>query len=349
MPQPVIVEAVRTPIGKRNGWLSGLHAAHLPGSGPGRAGEADRHRPGRGRPGRRRLRQPGRRAGVEHHPDGMADAGLPFEVAATTVDCQCGSSQQATHFVNDLVAARVVDVAIACGVELMSRVPLGTSLVNGAGKYVPASFPCDMKDQFGAPSGSPTSTGSPRQTPTGSASSRRRGPPGLGRGPLRAQIVAVDAPVSVKTARGHTGPTPRGDCRRGPPRDDGREARRAQGGRARRVHTAGGSSQISDGAAAVLWMTRAGPCRGPPAAGPDRRHLLVGSDPYYHHGPIDATDRVLRKAGMTMNDIDLSEINEAFASVVLSWAEVHVPTSTRSTRTVARSPSATRWGPPAAG
>jgi acetyl-CoA C-acetyltransferase len=93
------------------------------------------------------------------------------------------------------------------------------------------------------------------------------------------------------------------------------------------MHTAGNSSQISDGAAAVLWMSEARA----KALGlrPRARVLaqcLVGSDPYYHlDGPVEATARVLAKAGMTMADIDLFEVNEAFASVVLSWARVHEP------------------------
>ena len=93
------------------------------------------------------------------------------------------------------------------------------------------------------------------------------------------------------------------------------------------IHTAGNSSQISDGAAAVLWMseTRAKADGLRPRARIVSQ-VLVGSDPYYHlDGPVDATRRVLEKAGMTMSDIDIFEVNEAFASVVLSWAHVHQP------------------------
>jgi acetyl-CoA C-acetyltransferase len=92
-------------------------------------------------------------------------------------------------------------------------------------------------------------------------------------------------------------------------------------------HTAGNSSQISDGAAAVLWMSeeRAEVAGLRPRAR-IRQCVLVGSDPYYHlDGPVDATAAVLKKSGMNMNDIDLFEVNEAFASVVLSWASVHQP------------------------
>jgi acetyl-CoA C-acetyltransferase len=91
------------------------------------------------------------------------------------------------------------------------------------------------------------------------------------------------------------------------------------------MHHAGNSSQISDGAAAVLWMSeeRAKADGFTPRARIVAQ-VLVGSDPYYHlDGPIAATTKVLKKAGMTMGDIDLFEVNEAFASVVMSWAKVH--------------------------
>jgi acetyl-CoA C-acetyltransferase len=91
------------------------------------------------------------------------------------------------------------------------------------------------------------------------------------------------------------------------------------------MHTAGNSSQISDGAAAVLWMSESK--AGEAGLRPRARivaQTLVGSDPYYHlDGPIAATADVLRKAGMTMDDIDIFEVNEAFASVVMSWGKTH--------------------------
>jgi acetyl-CoA C-acetyltransferase len=93
------------------------------------------------------------------------------------------------------------------------------------------------------------------------------------------------------------------------------------------LHTAGNSSQISDGSAAVLWMSeQRAKAAGLRPRARIRQCVLVGSDPYYHlDGPVDATQAVLRKSGMTMQDIDLFEVNEAFASVVLSWASVHKP------------------------
>ena len=110
MTRPVIVEAVRTPIGRRNGWLSGFHPAELLGHSPGGSGEAGGDRAARGRAGRGWMRHPGGGAGLQHHPHGVAAAGLPYETAATTVDCQCGSAQQANHFVAGLIAAGAIDV-----------------------------------------------------------------------------------------------------------------------------------------------------------------------------------------------------------------------------------------------
>ena len=118
------------------------------------------------------------------------------------------------------------------------------------------------------------------------------------------------------------------------------------------MHTAGNSSQISDGAAAVLWMSEdRAKAEGFKPRARVVAQVLVGSDPYYHlDGPIAATTKVLAKAGMTMKDIDLFEVNEAFASVVHELGPAcTTPTWTRSTSTAAPSPSATPSAPPAAG
>ena len=134
--------------------------------------------------------------------------------------------------------------------------------------------------------------------------------------PLEAPVVGPDGPTGEKTLvtkdQGPRDTTREGLAGLKPVLPDG-------------MHTAGNSSQISDGAAAVLWM----PQRKAGEAGlrPRARivaQTLVGSDPYYHlDGPIAATTDVLRKAGMTMDDIDIFEVNEAFASVVMSWGKVH--------------------------
>src|SRR5437762_13663139 len=141
MAQPVIVEAVRTPIGRRNGWLSGLHAAELLAAAQievvKRSGldpaEIEQIVGGC-------VTQAGEQASNVTR-NAWLSAGLPYEVAATTVDCQCGSSQQANHLVAGLIAADAIEVGIACGVEAMSRVGLGMNVINGPGTSRPPGYP----------------------------------------------------------------------------------------------------------------------------------------------------------------------------------------------------------------
>ena len=150
MAQPVIVEAVRTPIGKRNGWLSGFHAAELLGH-----AQVDLVKRAGVDPGEVEqivggcVTQAGEQASNVTRTAWLSQ-GLPYETAATTVDCQCGSAQQANNFVANLISADAIDVGIACGVEAMSRVGLGANAFNGPGRYKPEDFPWDMPDQFGA-------------------------------------------------------------------------------------------------------------------------------------------------------------------------------------------------------
>jgi acetyl-CoA C-acetyltransferase len=324
MAQPVIVEAVRSPIGKRNGWLAGYHAAELLGNVQvelvKRAGidPSDVEQIVGGC-----VTQAGEQASNVTRTAWLSQ-GLPFEVAATTVDCQCGSAQQANHFVANLVNAGAVEVGIACGVEAMSRVGLGANAFNGPGRSKPEDFPWDMPDQFGAAERIAKKYGITREDVDWLGfESQRKAAVAVAEGRFDREIAPLEAPVV-----GPDGPTgekmliskdqgPRETTREGlaglkPVMPDG-------------MHTAGNSSQISDGAAAVLWMSE----RRAKEAGlrPRARivaQTLVGSDPYYHlDGPIAATTAVLSKAGMTMSDIDLFEVNEAFASVVVSWGRVH--------------------------
>src|SRR5918911_3747154 len=150
MPEAVIVEAARTPIGKRNGWLSTLHPTELLSAAQievvKRAGidPSDVEQIVGGC-----VTQAGEQASNVTR-NAWLSAGLPYEVAATTVDCQCGSAQQANHFVANLISAGAIDVGIACGVEAMSRVGLGMNVMNGPGSSKPDNFPWDMPDQFGA-------------------------------------------------------------------------------------------------------------------------------------------------------------------------------------------------------
>ena len=122
MGTPVIVDAVRTPLGKRKGWLAGVHPAVLLGFAQARC-SARRRRPRLGRAGGGRLRDPGRRAVQRHGPRAWLHAGLPQHTGATAVDAQCGSGQQPRTWSHDMVAAGTIDVGIACGVESMSRIP----------------------------------------------------------------------------------------------------------------------------------------------------------------------------------------------------------------------------------
>ena len=322
MAQPVIVEAVRTPIGRRNGWLSGLHAAELLAAAQvevvKRSGvdpaEIEQIVGGC-------VTQAGEQASNVTR-NAWLSAGMPYEVAATTVDCQCGSSQQANHFVANLVGAGAIDVGIACGVELMSRVGLGMNVVNGPGRSRPDDFPWDMPDQFGAAERIAARRGITRdEVDAFGLASQQHAARAWAEGRFEREVMSLEAPD------GETGE------RRVVDRDQGlRETSIEALAQLKPVlpdgiHTAGNSSQISDGAAAVLWMSE----ERARAAGlrPRARivaQVLVGSDPYYHlDGPVDATAKVLAKAGMSMADVDLFEVNEAFASVVLSWARVHQP------------------------
>ena len=324
MTQPVIVEAVRTPLGKRNGMLAGVHPAQLLGAAQveliKRTGidpsEVEQIFGGC-------VSQTGEQS-FNIARTAWLNQGLPFETAATTVDCQCGSSQQANHLATNVISAGAVDVAIGCGVEAMSRVGLGANVVNGPGRPFPPDWPCDMPDQFtSAERIAQKYSVSRSDTDALGLASQRKAAAAWAEGRFDREVFAVEAPVL-----GPDGPT--GEVRV-VERDQGLRETTEEGLAALQpvmpdgIHTAGTSSQISDGAAAVLWMSAA------KAKGAGIRprarlvaQVLVGSDPYYQlDGPIAATAKVLAKAGMTIGDIDLFEVNEAFASVVCSWQRAH--------------------------
>ncbi|HTT87349.1 MAG TPA: steroid 3-ketoacyl-CoA thiolase [Acidimicrobiales bacterium] len=326
MARAVIVGAVRTPIGRRNGWLSGFHPAELLGATQvelvKRAGidasEVEQVVGGC-------VTQAGEQ-GSNVTRTAWLHAGLPHETAATTVDCQCGSAQQANHFVAGLIEAGAIDVGIGCGVEAMSRVPLGANVFNGPGSSRPADWSVDMPDQFGAAERIAKRYDISRADIEAlGLASQQHAARAWEEGRFEREVFAMDAPVM-----GADGPT--GE-RMLVQRDQGLRETTAEGLAALKpvvpdgIHTAGTSSQISDGAAAVLWMSE----DKAKAAGlrPRARFVaqaLVGSDPYLHlDGPIAATERVLAKAGMTIGDIDIFEVNEAFASVVCSWQKIHGP------------------------
>jgi len=322
----VIVEAVRSPIGRRNGGLSTIHSADLlatvlsglverSGVDPAEVGQVVGGCVGQ--------------VGMQSFNiarTAWLTAGLPMSVAATTVDSQCGSSQQATNFASSLVASGVVDAAVACGIEDMSQVPMGSGNARelNVGRAIPKSY-------FGRYEFTSQFEGAERIADKWGISRTDADELGLRSQQLAAQawaedrfatqIVPIDAP-DLDDERKPTGTTHRVE------RDEGLRETTMEGlanlkpvAREDGVHTAGNSSQISDGAGAVLLMTR----EKADALGltPMARIVdtcLVGVDPILMlTGPIDATQRLLDRNGMTMSDIDIVEINEAFASVVLAW------------------------------
>ncbi|NUS45097.1 MAG: steroid 3-ketoacyl-CoA thiolase [Mycobacteriaceae bacterium] len=326
MGHPVIVEAVRSPIGKRGGLLSGLHPSELLGSTVvallDRAG-ADPALVEQIIGGN--VTQFGEQAGNVTR-SAWLHAGLPEGTGATTIDSQCGSAQQATGLVAGLIAVGAIEVGVAAGVESMSRVPLGSNRTKESGGPRPASWTIDMPDQFTAAERIAQRRGFSRADIDGFAlSSQQKALQAWVEGRFDREIAPVKAPVVAEGAA--TGETQLVTRDQGP-----RESTLEGLGKLKAVvdgglHTAGSSSQISDGAAALLLMDadRAAALGLTPRARIVSQ-ALVGAEPYYHlDGPIAATERVLGKAGMTIGDIDLFEVNEAFASVVMSWQQVHQP------------------------
>jgi len=327
MSDVVIIDAVRTPIGRRNGGLSTVHPADL------LAGV---------------LAELVQRTGIDPAAVGQVvggcvsqvgeqsfditrtawlTAGLPMSVAATTVDTQCGSSQQATNLATAMVAAGVVDVAIACGVESMSRIPIGSNSSKklGLGVPIPKSYfsQYEFTSQFEGAERIAEKWGVTRADCDEFAlASQQRAATAWAEGRFDGQVMPVDAPDVDEDG------TPTGTTHR-VTRDEGlREttleklATLKPVAREDGVHTAGSASQISDGAAAVLLMRaeRAAELGLTPRAKVVDT-CLVGVDPVLMlTGPIDATRHLLGRTGMSIDDIDLFEVNEAFASVVLAWS-----------------------------
>jgi acetyl-CoA C-acetyltransferase len=252
-------------------------------------------------------------------------AGLPIEVAATTVDAQCGSSQQATNLAYSLVAGGVVDAAVACGVELMSRVPMGATTKEPAfGKPINKTYWAHheftsqfegaerIADQWGLTRSDCDEFGKLSQDRAATAWAEDR---------FGNQVLPLDVPDLGEDGK-PTGTTHH------VARDEGLRETTLEGlanlkptGRPDGVHTAGSSSQITDGAAAVLLMTRdKAEALGLTPRATIVDTCLVGSDPVLMlTGPIGATQKLLADNKLGIDDIDVVEINEAFASVVLAW------------------------------
>jgi acetyl-CoA C-acetyltransferase len=325
MAEAVIVEAVRTPIGKRNGWLAGLHPTrtlgHVQREIIARAGiqatEVEQVVGGC-------VTQAGEQGSSITRYAWLAE-GLPQTAGVTTVDCQCGSAQQANHFIAGLIAADAIDVGIACGVEMMSRVGLGANVLGGPGVPRPDDWDIDLPDQFTGSDRIAKDFGLTREDlDAWGLRSQQRAAQAWAEERFKSQIAPIEAPVLGEDGK-PTGETKLVDRDQGL-RETSMEKLAAlkpvlEGG----FHTAGTSSQISDGAAAVMLMS----AKKAQALGLKPRariisQALVGDEVYYHlNGPVAATQRVLDRAGMTIGDIDLFEVNEAFAAVVVNWARQH--------------------------
>ena len=317
----VIVAAGRSPIGRRNGFLSGLHPnlvlggvlrgvlekADIPGA------AIDQVIGGC-------VTQAGEQSNNVVRLSWL-HAGLGHETAGTTIDSACGSSQQSVHLIDGLFARGTISAGVACGVESMSRVFLGQAATPETGSPFPADWDLPLADQFTSAERIARNRGITRaDVDELGLRSQQRAAAAWEDGRFEREVIPIAAPaisdgqptadtVVVTRDQGLRDTSPSALANLRPVLEDG-------------IHTAGNSSQISDGAAAVVLAT---PTRAAELGVTPRARIvaatMVGSDPYYHlDGPIDATRRVLKMAGMSMDDVDLFEVNEAFAAVVLSWA-----------------------------
>ena len=322
----VIVDAVRTPIGKRNGGLSTLHPAEVLGAVQTAIVERTGIDPAViGQVVGGCVSQVGEQAFNVTRTAWLA-AGLPLTTAATTVDAQCGSSQQATNLASALVGSGVVDVALACGVEVMSRIPIGVGGKKelGLGIPIPKTYfgRYEMTSQFEGAERIADKWGITRDdTDAFGLASQERAARAWAEDRFAGQYVTVDAPD-----RNEDGSL--ADTMHTVSRDEGIRETTLEKlstlkpvARENGVHTAGNSSQISDGASAVLMMTEE---RAAQLGLKPRARIVdtcnVGVDPVLMlTGPIDATKHLLARNHISIDDIDVFEVNEAFASVVLAW------------------------------
>jgi acetyl-CoA acyltransferase len=325
MPTAVIVDAVRTPGGKRNGKLKNWHPVDL-------AAEALKAIASRNNLDPALVddvimgcvSQVGEQA-FNVGRSAVLAAGWPESVPATTIDRQCGSSQQALHFAAQGVMSGAYDIVIAAGVEAMSRVAMGSSIGKDAGwpfgpsvtaRYEPVG---GLKNQgIGAEMIADQWDVSREDLDAFSAESHRRAAQATAEGRFDNEIV----PVFIRDDEGHaTDELMRSDEGIRPDSSVATLANLKPAFKEDGKVTAGNSSQITDGASAVLIMSeeKAKELGYTPRA-KFHTFALAGVDPVTMlTGPIPATKKVLERAGLTLDDIDLIEINEAFASVVLAW------------------------------
>ncbi len=314
MPKPVIVDAARTAYGKRGGALGGMHAVDLLAT---------------------TQRAMLERVGVD--PASVSDviggcvtqageqsgnvarfawlhAGLPEEAAVTTIDVQCGSAQQAVHLLAAQIAAGEVTTGLACGVEAMTRVPLLSNL-GEVGIPRPPGWTVDLPAQFEGSDRIAERRGFTRAgLDAFGLRSQQRARAAWDAGRLDRQILPLTLSDGSTFARDEG------------LRETSMEALAGlktirEGG----LHTAGTASQISDGATAAVLMdedyARAEGFR--PRARIVAQTLVGGETRYLLDGPVRAGERLLARTGMSMKDMDVVEVNEAFAAVPMSFAQVH--------------------------
>jgi len=327
MQNAVIVDILRTPLGKRNGRLKEWHPVDLAGTVLKALVERNDIDPAliddviMGC-----VMQVGEQS-LNVARNAVLAAGLPETIPGTTVDRQCGSSQQAAHFAAQGVMAGAYDVVIAAGVEVMTRVPMGSAVADGKfgypfgpmvsaryapdGGLVPQGISAEMiADKWGITRENMDRFGARSQAFAAQATAEGRFD--------REILPVLDAEGNLMTTDEGIRESPFEKLQTLKPAFRSEE----EGGRV----TAGNSSQITDGASAALIMSE-DMCN-KLGLTPRARFVnfgLAGDNPQLMlTAPIPATQKALAKAGLTMGDIDITEINEAFASVVLAWEkELH--------------------------
>ena len=325
----VIVDAARSPVGKKNGSLGGAHPTDVLGQvmmkmlerNGIQSGQVDQVVGGCINKVAAQGMNVIRTAWLAH--------GGAIETPCITIDSQCGSSQQSSTLAHSILASGHAEVVMACGVENMTRLPIGSDSVGKdpkMGKPVSKSYfeQHEFTSQFEGAERVAEKYQITRQDTDGfGLESQVRAKTAIEEGYFDTQIIPVEAPVMDENFEktGDTVVVKTDEV----PRDTSLEALAELKPVAREdgIHTAGTSSQIADGAAAVLMMTeeKANELGLKPLA-VIKASALVGCDPVLMlEGPIPATEKVLKDSSLSIEDVDVFEINEAFASVVLSWAK----------------------------
>jgi acetyl-CoA C-acetyltransferase len=329
MQDVVIVDAARSPVGKKNGSLGGAHPTDVLGQ---------------------VMMSVLQRNGLDSATVDQVVGGCINKLAAQgmnvtrtawlanggaestpciTIDSQCGSSQQSTTLAHSILASGHADVVMACGVENMTRLPIGSDAVGRdakMGKPISKSYfeHHEFTSQFEGSERVAEKYQITRQDADNfGLQSQERARHAIDNGYFDSQIIPVEAPVMDDDFQktGESVVVTRDEI----PRDTSLEALAGLKPVAREdgIHTAGTSSQIADGAAVVLMMSAAKAAElGLKPLATIKASALVGCDPVLMlEGPIPATEKLLADSGLTIDDIDVFEVNEAFASVVLSWAK----------------------------